>query len=254
MKVIIKIGSHCLVKKSKITKKYILNKKVIKSVVDQIAKLKKQGYHIILISSGAVASGKMKLNWQNKMLTNTDKAILAASGQHCLLNIYDKYCSKHKMHVSQILLTKKDLEEDLYNDEIQRLLSKSNDYNIIPILNENDAIATPGLRFHDNDELTYFISKIFNPQKVIFLTSVDGILQNNKIVRSIKTQKDCDNIVFFDKTEFGTGGMQNKLNICKKMSQNGIMSHICSGKKEKCIINAIENYKQFCTTIYPNVE
>lgn len=247
MKIIVKLGTQSFIN---VDSNDYLDQEIINSIAQQVVNLKKNGIDIILISSGAVGIGQMiSSNIRNYISDVLDRSLMASIGQPKLMQHYQEAFDKYDFLVSQLLLTKNDVISEFSIDFFKQMIKKSLDSNrIIPIINENDSISNS--RFLDNDELTFEVAKILNVDKVIFLSSVNGVYdkKNGSIIKKINPL-DIKKIEYYNGENFGTGGMLNKLKFAIELLNFGIESHICSPKVDQCIIKIIQNIEEIGTKI-----
>lgn len=242
MKVVIKIGTHAL-----LTESGNLNQLVMDSIVSQIATLRKRGHAVLLVSSGAVALGRVRA--KNELNTEYGdtiacKQLLASLGQHELMRAYAEAFKEHALLSAQLLISRHDFNTEEHDLNIQRLLSKMiNDKSIVPVINENDSTVIEGLvhTFTDNDELAGIIAKQINADKLILLTNVAGVFDKDPQEPGAKL---VEQICPFDesleistaKTIQGRGGMANKLATARKASASGIISHIADASEPEVVL------------------
>ncbi|HEY0268992.1 MAG TPA: glutamate 5-kinase, partial [Methyloradius sp.] len=128
-----------------------LDQQAIAAWADQIARIVKQGKHVVLVSSGAVAEGMQRLGWKKRPTMVNELQAAAAVGQMGLVQMYESCFSKHGLHTAQLLLTHEDLADRKRYLNARRTLRTLLDLGVIPIINENDTVATEEIRFGDND-------------------------------------------------------------------------------------------------------
>ena len=183
--IVIKIGSALLVdNKKKIRKKWLL------SFAKDIKKLKSKNKKIIIVSSGAIALGCKKMNYKKTNLKLDKSQAIASVGQIELMNLFSETFSKFKLNISQILLTLDDTEERRRSINAKRTFENLFDIDYIPIVNENDTIATSEIKYGDNDRLASRVAQITNADTLILLSDVDGLYTKNpKIFKNAKLIK-----------------------------------------------------------------
>lgn len=233
---------------------------VMLHLVEQIVMLQKAGHHVVLVSSGAVSSGrKMALQLLGKQYGSSiaEKQMLASLGQHELMHIYASMFKSHHILASQILLTKQDFQTRQHYLNIARLLRELLDHkNIVPIINENDSVSIEELMFTDNDELAGLIAAQMNADKLIILTNVKGVYTGHptdpgaEFISIIKAEQDWPEVSAATSTH-GRGGMSSKLGTARKMSALGITTHIAS-IDEPSVITRIIAQEVLGTTILPS--
>lgn len=255
MQVVIKIGSQAILS----TDGKILED-VIHNIIKQIIALQNNGIKVILVSSGAVALGRITAkDIANRVYGNSiaDKQLLASLGQPRLMAIYAKICDSYKVMVSQLLLTKYDFQTKRSYNNILRLLQKTlSQTMVLTIINENDSVAIEELMFTDNDELSGIIAAQVGADKLILLTSVDGVYDSNPLDPKAKlipviSWKDQLPEISTDKTSMGRGGMLSKLATARKMASVGVMTHIANASEANVIVRLVLENEQLGTSIIP---
>jgi len=231
-RIVIKIGSSLLVNdKKKIRKKWL------SSFAKDIQKLKSKNKKIIIVSSGAIALGCKKMNYNKKNLKLDKSQAVASIGQIELMNLFSQTFSKYKLNISQILLTLDDTEVRRRSINAKRTFENLFQLNYIPIVNENDTIATSEIKYGDNDRLASRVAQITNADTLILLSDVDGlftknpkIFKNAKLIKKINNlNKDIQNINIKGMTEFGSGGMNTKIDAAKICNLAGCNMVIANG-------------------------
>tara|TARA_Y100000816_G_scaffold291189_1_gene281791 strand:+ start:593 stop:1699 length:1107 start_codon:yes stop_codon:yes gene_type:complete len=229
--IVIKIGSSLLVDNNRrIRKKWLL------SFAKDIKKLKLKNKKIVIVSSGAIALGCKKMNYKNTNLKLDKSQAIASVGQIELMNLFSQTFSKFKLNISQILLTLDDTEERRRSINAKRTFENLFQLNYIPIVNENDTIATSEIKYGDNDRLASRVAQITNADTLILLSDVDGLFTKNpkiynnaKLIKEVKNfNKDLKNINIKGMTKFGKGGMNTKIEaakICNLAGCNMIISN-----------------------------
>ena len=236
-RIIVKIGT------SVITENGGLSESVVGSIVDQVAVLKKSGVEAIIITSGAVATGRKILSAKKNGDSIAEKQVYAAVGQVGLMSVYAKLFEKHALQCAQILVTKEDFRDRQHYANMKHCFENLLQENIVPVVNENDPIAITELLFTDNDELAGLIAAQLNADAVIMLTSVEGVLDSDgKAISEItsKTVSDMEAHIKETKSASGRGGMRTKFDIAKRLMAQGIATYIVDGKREKGILAVVE--------------
>jgi len=230
--IVIKIGSSLLVdNKKKIRKKWL------SSFANDLKKLKSKNKKIIIVSSGAIALGCKKMNIEKKNLKLDKSQAIASVGQIELMNLFSQTFSKFKLNISQILLTLDDTEERRRSINAKRTFENLFDLDYIPIVNENDTIATSEIKYGDNDRLASRVAQITNADTLILLSDVDGLFTKNpkifkdaKLIKKVNDlNKDIKNINIKGITEFGKGGMITKIEAAKICNLAGCNMIIANG-------------------------
>jgi glutamate 5-kinase len=245
-RIVVKVGTNLLVDAKGIKKSFL------KSLVSQIASLHAKGKEVILVSSGAIGCGVHKLSLQAKPTDICEKQAVAAIGQIVLMKAYETAFTEKNIDVAQVLLGHDDIKNKARNVNARNTLNKLLEWNIIPVINENDTVATDEIKFGDNDTLAGIVGSLVSADAVIILTSVDGVYDKNpethpdaKMIGEIKDiNKEADGIDTDGKTSLGTGGMGTKLEIARKLNYAGIPLVIANGNKEGVIEKIVFGQKE----------
>jgi len=230
--IVIKIGSSLLVDSNR-----IIRKKWLKTFAKDIQRLRLKNKKIIIVSSGAIALGCKKMNYKNTNLKLDKSQAIASVGQIELMNLFSQTFSKFKLNISQILLTLDDTEERRRSINAKRTFENLFHLNFIPIVNENDTIATSEIKYGDNDRLASRVAQITNADTLILLSDVDGlftknpkIYKNAKLIKKVNNlDKDLKNISIKGMTELGKGGMNTKIEAAKICNLAGCNMVIANG-------------------------
>ncbi len=233
-KVLIKIGSAVL------TGKDGLDRQIIDHLVEEIADLKKEGRQVVIVTSGAIASGKHRMGITGPLKSMPQKQAAAAIGQGRLMRVYSNAFRKHDLYVGQILLTNSDLVDRKRYLNVRNTLSTLMDWGVIAIINENDSVSVDEIRFGDNDHLAAMIANLMEANLVINLTSTEGLYDKNpekskkaKVIPLVKEfTEDLEAAATSETSDVGTGGMRSKVIAAKKIAASGIPYIIASGKRK----------------------
>ncbi len=248
--IVIKIGSSLLVDENqKIRKNWLL------SFAKDIQTLKKKNKKIVIVSSGAIALGCKKMNFDKKNIKLDKSQAIASIGQIELMNLFSHTFSKYKLNISQILLTLEDTEERRRSLNAKRTFENLFNLNFIPIVNENDTIATSEIKYGDNDRLASRVTQIANADTLILLSDVNGLYTKNpkifkdaKLIKNVNDiKKDLKNIYIKGVNEYGSGGMTTKIEAAKICQLAGCSMIIANGLHSNPISKIIEknNYTYF---------
>src|SRR6201747_776944 len=169
-RIVIKIGSNVFTQQDGLPD---LDR--IGHLVEQIAEIKKQGKEVILVSSGAVASGRSMITVSEKSDAVAARQLLASIGQVKLINTYSTLFGTFEMLCSQVLVTKEDFRDRLHYLNMRNCLEILLQHQVIPVVNENDVVSVTELMFTDNDELAGLIASMLNAEALIVLSNVNGI-------------------------------------------------------------------------------
>jgi glutamate 5-kinase len=252
--IIIKIGSSLLIDdKKKVRKKWL--SEFAKDIQDLI----KQNKKVIIVSSGAIAMGCKKLNLSRKNLKIDKSQAVASIGQIELMNLFSETFVKKKINISQILLTLEDTEQRRRALNAKRTFDNLFKLGFVPVVNENDTIATTEIKYGDNDRLASRVAQISGADSLILLSDVDGlytknpkIYKNAKLLKKIKNiNKDIEKIATKSISEHGTGGMKTKIDAAKICQLSGCQMAIANGLLMRPIKKIIKDNN--CTWFLPKV-
>ena len=248
----IKIGSNVLT-----DSQGLLDQTRIEKLVLQIARVKKTGYDVVLISSGAVAAGRSVYNPHHKIDAVGLRQMWSSLGQVRLIEAYSQLFKDQGLICSQVLVTRDDFRSRDHFQNMKNCFQVLLNNNIIPIVNENDVISVTELMFTDNDELAGLVAGMLNLNPLIILTSVDGIIntadQNDStlIPRIHVGDREFEKHINTEKSAFGKGGMLTKAHLAAKVAAHGIEVVIANGLKDG-IINDVLKGSSLCTRFIPS--
>ncbi|CAK8744394.1 Glutamate 5-kinase [Sodalis praecaptivus] len=216
-----------------------LNRAHIVELVRQCAPLHAAGHRIIIVTSGAIATGREYLNYPNLPATIASKQLLAAVGQSRLIQFWEQLFSLYNIHIGQMLLTRADMEdrERFLNarDTLRALL----DNGIVPVINENDAVATAEIKVGDNDNLSALVAILADADKLLLLTDQPGLFSSDprthpdaELIREVEGINDAlRKMAGGSVSGLGTGGMATKLQAAEVANRAGIEVVIAAGGK-----------------------
>jgi len=254
-RVLIKVGSAVL------TGEDGLDLQIIEQLVDEISQLTKKGYQIVIVTSGAIASGKHRMGITGKLKSMPQKQAAAAIGQGRLMRVYSNAFGKYGLFVAQILLTMSDLTDRKRFLNIRNTLSTLIEWGVIAVINENDSVAVDEIKFGDNDHLAAMITNIIDAHLLINLTSTEGLYDRNpseskkaKLISIVKeVTEEIETAATEETTSVGLGGMKSKVLAAKKVTASGIPCIIAPGKK-KGVLQDIFAGKEIGTLFLPTSE
>jgi len=252
--IVIKIGSSLLIDENK-----KIRKKWLSEFSKDIKDLLNQNKRIIIVSSGAIAMGCKKLNLSKKNLKLDKSQAVASIGQIELMNLFTETFLKSKINISQILLTLEDTEQRRRALNAKRTFENLFQLNFVPIVNENDSIATSEIKYGDNDRLASRVAQISAADSLILLSDVEGLYTTNpkinknaKLIKEIKNiDKNIEQISTKSVGEHGTGGMKTKIDAAKICQLSGCIMAIANGLPLRPIKKIIE--KNNCTWFLPKI-
>lgn len=227
-----------------------LNGVRILHLVEDIAYLRSRGTEVILVSSGAVASGQSEVRPSRKTNEVTAKQIWASIGQVKLMSSYQSLFGYFGITVGQLLATKESFMDRKHYLNMKNCISAMLENNVLPIVNENDSVTVDELMFTDNDELSGLISSMMDCGSLFLLTNVDGVYNADprsreaRLIREIRPESD-DAIRYISngKSGFGRGGMISKYTVARKIAMEGIDVFIANGNRDSIIPDIIKGKK-----------
>ncbi|MFO8020149.1 MAG: glutamate 5-kinase [Promethearchaeia archaeon] len=220
----------------------------IRDLVRDISDLIKEGYEIILVSSGAIGCGLAKLGLENRPEEFKELQALAAVGQIHLMSIYENEFNKYGYQVGQVLLSADDMKDSTRRSNVRNTLEVLLEKDIVPIINENDSVAIEELSYGDNDKLSALVSVLLYIDLLIILTDVEGLCDKNpKLHSDAKVIKQVDKIDAklekkIEDIEGGItfGGMTSKIRAIKKLTNIGIPAIITSFDNDNILKRLLE--------------
>ncbi|MBW2556286.1 MAG: glutamate 5-kinase [Deltaproteobacteria bacterium] len=237
-RLVVKVGSNVL------TEDHGLNLKAIRSISRQICRLIDSGLEVILISSGAMASGVKKIGLDKRPDEIPKRQAIAAVGQAGLIMEYEKAFARYHKKVAQILLTGDDLNNRRRYLNARNTLCMLLSWQVVPIINENDTVMIEEIQFGDNDNLAAMITLLLDADILVNLTDIDGLYTKNprkypdaELIPLVSTIR--ENIVKVAGDipgPLGTGGMLSKINAARKVTASGIPMVIANGGKPNILI------------------
>jgi len=233
-RIVLKVGSGVL------THDNGLDIRLIRSLAKDIAGCKKEKREIILVSSGAVASGLKKVGLSEKPRTIQQKQACAAIGQASLIMAYENALNRYDHQVAQILLTSNDLSNRQRYLNARNTLTTLLEWKIIPIINENDTVAVDEIRVGDNDTLSGVITSLVEADLLINLTEIDGLYDRDpridpeaRFIPVVETVgRKIEAMAGSIPGAMGTGGMYTKVMAAKRVAKTGVPTVIANGKKK----------------------
>ncbi len=232
-RLVVKVGSAV------ITSEDGLSREVIDNLSAELSRFRRQGYEVLLVSSGAIACGRKKLDFPRRDFCLSEKQALAATGQASLIQAYEEAFEKYNQQVAQILLTRMDLEDRrrylLARNTLQTLLK----WGLIPIINENDTVSVEEIQFGDNDLLAAMVVGLVKADILICLSDVDALYecdprQDPKAtrIRLVGTiDEKIEKMAGKKPGRFGRGGMVSKIRAAKMVTTLGVPMIIAPGRE-----------------------
>lgn len=242
-KVVVKIGSNVLSDENG-----FVDRDNVQNIVEQVMKLIEDGKQVVIVSSGAGASGMATIHkWARRRDINYRQA-LCAIGQVELMMEYKDGFGKKGIHVGQILLTKDDLADPDRSLRIRNTIYTLVDENVVPIINENDSVAVDEIKIGDNDSLSAQVVTLWDADVLVFLSNIEGIYDKDpgkfddaKMIEEVRDIDSLlDNIEVKGTSSFGTGGIATKIEAARRVNEYSIPAILLHGKKKDILLKAME--------------
>ena len=221
-----------------------LDRTAIAGWVAQIAELKSLGKDVLLVSSGAIAEGLQRLGWKRRPHAVHELQAAAAVGQMGLVQVYESCFREHGLATAQILLTHEDLAERKRYLNARSTLRTLLELNVIPVINENDTVATEEIKFGDNDTLGSLVTNLVEADVMIILTDQSGLYTADPrkdpsatLIRSAQAgAPELEKMAGGAGSHIGSGGMLTKVIAAKRAARSGAHTVIVSGREPKVLL------------------
>jgi glutamate 5-kinase len=253
-KLVIKVGTSVLTKGGR------FDKNAIHDLAEQISGLLRKGIHVTVVSSGAIGSGMTILKFKSRPTTMEGLQGAAAVGQRYLMQCYEEAFSKRGYSTAQVLLTWDDLAQRKRFLNAKHTLTQILKWGVVPIINENDTVATEEIRFGDNDRLSSLISILLEADAQVILSDTNGLYADGKRASEkdrIKIVERMEESVFSHvqdrKNSFTVGGMNSKLKAIHMSVNAGIPVFLADGR-EKNVLTKIFKGQDIGTLFVPHLK
>ncbi|KAL4232285.1 hypothetical protein ACF0H5_009856 [Mactra antiquata] len=240
------------------------------ALVEQVSELQKQGKHFTLVTSGAVAFGKQKLRHEIRMSQSVRQTLsagsisttsilepraCAAAGQSGLMSLYDAMFSQYGLKTAQVLVNQRDFQNEFTRRNLHETLQELLNYNIIPIINANDAIAAPPemdkdlsgiISVRDNDSLAARLAVEMSADLLVIMSDVDGVytsppeIDGSRLMKIFCPHVDLNSVVFKGKSRVGLGGMESKVRSATWALDRGVSVVICNGREYRGVSDVLK--------------
>ena len=251
-RIAVKIGSNVLTRRDG-----TLDVTRMSAIVDQVAELHKRGMQVILVSSGAVASGRSEIHPSHTLDEVSSRQLYSAIGQAKLMGKYYTFFREHGITCGQVLTTKEGLDKEDHYLNQQHCMEVMLAEGVIPIVNENDTLSITELMFTDNDELSGLMAQMMQVDGLIILSNIDGIYDGNpadpdsRVIRSVSATDDMEQYIQTSKSSLGRGGMLTKCHVARRVAAQGIPVVIANGKHEDILLALIDKSEEtICTRFH----
>ena len=245
-RMVVKVGSGVL------TKNNSLNIDIINTLADQICRLHDRGIQVILVSSGAMAAGVKKLGLPQRPVETPKRQAISAIGQADLIKEWERAVESCGRKVAQVLLTRGDLCDRIRYLNARNTINTLLEWQVLPIINENDTVAVKSLQFGDNDNLGAMITLLLGADLMVNLTDIGGLYDKDPrihtdaklIPRVEEATPDVENMAGTIAGPLGTGGMRSKITAARKLTAAGIPKIIACGREKDILIKLFDEGPQ----------
>lgn len=250
-RIVVKIGSNVLTRPDG-----TLDVTQLSHLVDQVAQLHQRGVEVIVVSSGAVASGRSEL--RGRLIDpNIDEVsarqLFSAVGQAKLINRYYELFREHALACGQVLTTKENFATRRHYLNQRHCMLTMLRQGVVPVVNENDTVSVTELMFTDNDELSGLIATMMDADALIILSNVDGIytgdprLPDSRLISRVPLDSDLTAGISTARSSAGRGGMTTKYRIARRVASEGIAVVIANGKRQGILTQVVTDPDALCT-------
>lgn len=238
-RVVVKVGSGVL------TTGNGLNRRLINALSQDICDIKRDGIEVVLVSSGAIASGVKKMGLERRPESISHQQAVAAIGQISLMMAYEKAFGRNGQKVAQILITRDDLNHRGRYLNARKTLFTLLSWRIIPIINENDTVVVDEIKFGDNDNLSAMVTNLTESRLLVNLTDIDGLFDKDprkhkdaRLIRQVeKVGKEVKSFAGSIPGFLGRGGMASKVKAAQRVALAGVPTIIANGLKRDVLKN-----------------
>ena len=243
MRIVVKVGTSTLAHPSG-----LINIRRVEELCKVMSDLKNAGHDIILVTSGAIGMGAGKLQLSERPRDVAAKQAAAAVGQCELMYTYDKLFSEYNHTVAQLLMTGSDFENEERHINFKNTMDKLLEFKALPIINENDTVATEEIKVGDNDTLSAMVAANINADLLILLSDIDGLFtadpHSDPDAKLISVVSEINDDILAlgggEGSNLGTGGMRTKLNAAQICTENNCDMIIANGEDPDILYDIVE--------------
>ncbi|OJZ19035.1 MAG: glutamate 5-kinase [Thiobacillus sp. 65-29] len=238
-RIVVKVGSSLVTAEGR-----GLDHAALSRWAEQIAALTAQGKEVVLVSSGAIAEGIARLGWRKRPKAVNELQAAAAVGQMGLVQAYESIFRAHGLHAAQVLLTHEDLADRTRYLNARTTLRTLLELKVVPIINENDTVATDEIRLGDNDTLGALVTNLIEADCLVILTDQPGLYtadprknpEATLVMDAHAGDPELERMAGGAGSSVGTGGMLTKILAAKRAARSGAHTVICSGREDRVLL------------------
>ena len=226
------------------------------AIVDQVVWLRKHGYEVILVSSGAVAAGRAELHVAHKLDSVEQRQLFSAIGQVKLTGLYYDLFREYGVRIGQVLTMKENFASRREYLNQRACMGVMLENGVIPVVNENDTVSVTELMFTDNDELSGLIATMMGAERLVILSNIDGIYTGNpndresRLIASVTPDDDLSKYIMTEKSSAGRGGMESKYNTARTVAKSGIRVIIANGNRDNILPDVLTQPDRVPHTVF----
>ena len=237
-RIVIKIGTKVITSKDR-----AIDKDRVKDIVSQVSDLADRGIQVILVTSGAIGAGLYLLGLKKRPVDMSELQAVASIGQGYLMHLYNENFQAKGYLAGQILLTLEDFNDRKRYLNIKHTISVLFKHKAIPVINENDTVATEEIKCGDNDRLSGLVSDLCQADRLLLLTDVDGLLDEDglRINKINEVSPRILKLAGASHCDLGTGGMASKVDAALKAAKGGVECVIANGKAKDIILKVMDD-------------
>jgi glutamate 5-kinase len=241
-RLVVKVGSSVL------TNHGALRQRAFGDLARQVAQLQDEGREVVIVSSGAIAVGSNRLGWKQPGRSIPEMQAAAAIGQIGLIELYQRRFARFGKRVAQVLVTRRGLEERERFLNARHTLMTLLGLGVVPIVNENDTVATEEIRFGDNDNLSATVLNLVGADLLVILSDVDGLHRAPPVAGARKpalfdvveaVTPEIESAARGSTSAFGRGGMTTKLEAVRAAARGGGSTILCNGRSRDALLRVV---------------
>lgn len=244
-RIVIKVGTKVIAARER-----GLDLERIADIARQVSVIMDKGTEVLIVTSGAIGAGMALLKMKKRPTVLAELQAAAAVGQGYLMHVYRDCFKKHSYDVGQILLTQEDFNDRARFVNIKHTVNSLLKHKAIPVINENDTVATDEIKCGDNDRLSSLVADLCEAEKLIVLTDVDGLLDKDGRVISLVPEitRDISSLGGKSACDLGTGGMATKIEAARAVTRANIECVVANGRAKNIICRIMDG--ENCGTVF----
>jgi glutamate 5-kinase len=252
-RLVVKIGSSLIA-----TYDRGLDPSRLAAIAGPAAELRRRGYEILMVSSGAILSGVKKLGLKNRPSSIPQKQAAAALGQSRLMWAYEQAFEPHGLPVAQVLLTAEDLSNRKRFLNSRNTLTTLLEFGALPVINENDTVAVEEIRFGDNDHLAGLVAHLMDAQLLVLMSDVEGLYTSDprrsgaaRLIHEVtEITPEIERLAEDTTSEGGTGGMGSKIQTAHRLAGYGVATAVIGGERPENLLRLMDG-EEVGTLFFP---